>query len=178
MARERGELVGRERELESLRRARQDARTGTRRLILLAGGPGIGKTRLAGELAREAHAGGTVLYGGCQEDALVSYEPFVEALRHYVRSAPLDGDRGRLGPGGVELARLIPELSDRALADADPEAADPETRRYLMFEAVSALLDVACEPRPVLLVLDDLHWADRLSSCSGTSSAARPRPRS
>ena len=161
MARERGELVGRERELERLRRAWQDARTGTRRLVLLAGGPGIGKTRLAGELAREAHAGGTVLYGGCQEDALVSYEPFVEALRHYVRSAPLDGDRGRLGPGGVELARLIPELSDRALADADPEAADPETRRYLMFEAVSALLDVACEPRPVLLVLDDLHWADR-----------------
>ena len=49
----------------------------------------------------------------------------------------------------MELARLIPELSDRALADADPEAADPETRRYLMFEAVSALLDVACEPRPL-----------------------------
>jgi DNA-binding SARP family transcriptional activator len=159
MARERGEFVGRERELESLRRAWQDARAGTRRLVLLAGGPGIGKTRLAGELAREAHVGGTVLYGGSQEDALVSYEPFVEALSHYVRSAPLDG--ARLGPGGVELARLIPELSDPAPADRDSELGDPETRRYLMFEAVSSLLNAACELGPVLLVLDDLHWADR-----------------
>ena len=102
---------------------------------------------------------GTVLYGGSQEDALVSYEPFVEALRHYVRSAPLDG--ARLGPGGVELAQLIPELSDPAPADRDSELGDPETRRYLMFEAVSSLLNAACELGPVLLVLDDLHWADR-----------------
>ena len=161
MARERGDFVGRERELESLRRAWRDAGAGARRLVLLAGGPGIGKTRLAGELAREAHAGGTVLYGGCQEDALVSYQPFVEALRHYVRGAPLDGARGRLGPGAVELARLIPELSEHAPAGPQPEPGDPETRRYLMFEAVSALLDAACEAGPVLLVLDDLHWADR-----------------
>ena len=160
-ARERGELVGRERELERLQDAWEDARAGARRLVLLAGGPGIGKTRLAGELARAAHAGGTVLYGGCQEDALVSYEPFVEALRHYVRTAPLDGDRGRLGPGGAELARLIPELASELPDGRELAPDDPETRRYLMFEAVSSLLDVACERSPVLLVLDDLHWADR-----------------
>ena len=161
LARERGEFVGRERELESLRRAWQDARAGHRRLVLLGGGPGIGKTRLAGELAREAHAGGTVLYGGCQEEALVSYQPFVEALRHYVRSESLDGALTRFGAGGVELARLIPELAQQLPHGPEAVPDDPETRRYLMFEAVSALLSEACGRAPVLLVLDDLHWADR-----------------
>jgi DNA-binding SARP family transcriptional activator/tetratricopeptide (TPR) repeat protein len=161
LARERGEFVGRERELESLRRAWQDARAGHRRLVLLGGGPGIGKTRLAGELAREAHAGGTVLYGGCQEEALVSYQPFVEALRHYVRGESLDGALTRFGAGGVELARLIPELAQQLPHAPEAVPDDPETRRYLMFEAVSALLSEACGQAPVLLILDDLHWADR-----------------
>ncbi len=129
MARERGELVGRERELDSLRRAWQDAGAGARRLVLLAGGPGIGKTRLAGELAREAHADGTVLYGGCQEEALVSYEPFVEALRHYVRSCPPRrrsrparpgrggvgaADPRALGPGPARTAARSPAIPRRA----------------------------------------------------------------
>ncbi len=161
LSRARGELVGRQHELEMLRRAWADARSGSRRLVVLSGGPGIGKTRLAGELAQEAHADGTVLYAGCHEDTLVAYQPFVEALRYQARSDSLDGALGRLGPGGAELARLIPELS-RELPDG-PQAApdDPETRRYLLFEAVSSLLTEACHRAPVLLVLDDLHWADR-----------------
>jgi DNA-binding SARP family transcriptional activator/tetratricopeptide (TPR) repeat protein len=161
IARERGELVGRERELESLRQAWADARAGSRRFVALAGGPGIGKTRLAGELARQAHADGTVLYAGCEEDALVSYQPFVEALRHYARSDPLIGAASRLGSGAVELARLIPELSPSPSGDRRAEPDDPEARRYLLFEAVSSLLSEACERAPLLLVLDDLHWADR-----------------
>jgi DNA-binding SARP family transcriptional activator/tetratricopeptide (TPR) repeat protein len=147
----RSALVGRERELDALRAAWRDARSGRRRLVLLAGEPGIGKTRLATELAHEAE--GTALYAACQEDALVSYQPFVEALRHYIRSA--QPDQGALGPGAGELARLIPEL---ASAEAPAPAGDPETRRYLLFEGVSALLT---EAAPLLLVLDDLHWADR-----------------
>jgi DNA-binding SARP family transcriptional activator/tetratricopeptide (TPR) repeat protein len=161
LARERGAFVGRERELESLRRAWHDACAGRRQLALLCGGPGIGKTRLAGELAREAHANGTVLYGGCQEEAFVSYQPFVEALRHYARSGSLDGALPRFGAGGVELARLIPELAQQLPHGRETARDDPETRRYLMFEAVSALLSDACDRAPVLLVLDDLHWADR-----------------
>ncbi|MBL7524433.1 AAA family ATPase, partial [Frankia sp. CNm7] len=161
LARRRGQFVGRERELELLRGAWHGARAGRRGLVLLCGGPGIGKTRLAGELSREAHAGGTVLYAGCQEDPLVPYQPFVEALRQYVRGGHLDGARRRFGPGWGELARLIPELAHRGPGDGAPESDDPETRRYLMFEAVSALLTEACARAPVLLVLDDLHWADR-----------------
>src|SRR5215213_4400891 len=107
LRRDRAAFVGRGPEIETLRQAWADTRGGNRRLVVLCGEPGIGKTRLAGELAREAHTGGTVLYGACQEDAVVSYQPFVEALRHYAR----EGAQVALGPGGTELARLIPELS-------------------------------------------------------------------
>lgn len=151
-------LIGREAELEHLRDAWARARRGHGGMVLLHGGPGIGKTRLAGELAREAHTSGTVLYAACAEDALVSYQAFVEALRHYVRSSSVSGE---LGPGAVELARLMPELSPLAGGDAEHLSEDPDVRRYLMFEAVLALLRIACDEAPVLLVLDDLHWADR-----------------
>jgi len=161
IARARGDLLGRERELERLRRAWAEARAGLRRMVVLRGGPGIGKTRLASELGREAHAAGTVLYAGCVEDALVPYQPFVEALRHYARSTPLDGLAGRIGPGAAELARLIPELSPHLPGDPEGTPGDPETQQYLLFDAVSSLLAEAGRRAPVLLVLDDLHWADR-----------------
>jgi len=150
--------VGREPELERLREAWAAARAGRRGMLLLCGGPGIGKTRLASELARHAHDSGTVLYAGCDEDARVSYQPFVDALRHYVRCGSFNGE---LGPGAAELARLIPELSPAIGGEGERISEDPDTRRYLMFEAVAALLGIACDQAPVLLVLDDLHWADR-----------------
>jgi len=157
--REEGSFVGREPELERLRGAWADACSGHRRLVFLSGGPGIGKSRLSGELAREALAEGTVLYGVCEEEMLVSYQPFVEALRHYVRHAELDWARV-VGPGVGELARLIPELAAAVDAGGATPAGDPQTRCYLMFEAVSALLTEAART-PLVLVLDDLHWADR-----------------
>jgi DNA-binding SARP family transcriptional activator/exonuclease VII small subunit len=152
--RERGAFIGRGSELEALRTAWGAAREGRRRLVVLTGEPGIGKTRLTSELALEAHEQGTVLYAACQEDALVSYQPFVEALRHYAR-AGAHAPPG--GPGAAELGRLIPELAPAG--SQAPSEDDPETRRWLMFDAVATLLAQA--PVPVLLVLDDLHWADR-----------------
>ena len=98
-----------------------------------------------------AHAEGTVLYGSCPQEPLLSYQPFVEALRHYVRNAGTTG--------APELAQLIPELESDPAPGPAPE--DPETRRYLMFEARRALLSDAGARAPLLLVLDDLHWADR-----------------
>ncbi len=152
--RRRGAFIGRTAELDALREAWAAARSGRRQFVLLSGPPGIGKTRLTGELAQSAE--GTVLYGSCPQESLLSYQPFVEALRHYVRNAV---HAVRPGTGAAELAQLIPELE----VDPDPGPApdDPETRRYLMFEAVSHLLSDACVRSPVLLVLDDLHWADR-----------------
>jgi DNA-binding SARP family transcriptional activator/tetratricopeptide (TPR) repeat protein len=152
----RGAFIGRTAELDALRDAWAATGSGRRRFALISGPPGIGKTRLTAELARAAHAGGTVLYGSCPQEPLLSYQPFVEALRHYARNA---SHAVRPGAGAAELAQLIPELEAGPLPGPAPD--DPETRRYLMFEAVSQLLGDACARAPVLLVLDDLHWADR-----------------
>ena len=146
-------FVAREQELDALRAAWDDARRGRRRMVVLAGEPGIGKTRLANEFAHAAHPGGTVLYAACQEEALVSYQPFVEALR----GAGLDWSRVAQLPGAGELARMIPELS----AAPSAPAGDAELRRYLLFEAISSLLDEIASTAPLALVVDDLHWADR-----------------
>ena len=126
------------------------------------GEPGVGKTRLATELALVAHSAGAVaLYGRCDEESLVPHQPFVEALRHYVASCPIAQLTGQLGSNGGELRRLVPELAGRVQTLADPLPGDPEGARYRLFEAVVGLLVAAARARPVVLVLDDLHWADR-----------------
>jgi class 3 adenylate cyclase/tetratricopeptide (TPR) repeat protein len=149
-------FVGREGEFERLRQLAKEAAAGERRLALLGGEPGIGKTRLAAELACALRAEGTlVLAGRCDEDLGVPYQPFVEALRHYVAHAP----DPRLGRHGGELTRLVPEVAQLVPGLPEPLRSDPETERYRLFDGVAAwLADVSAET-PVLLVLDDLHWA-------------------
>ncbi len=153
-------FVGRDAELDRLRMAWKEALAGGRRLVLVAGEPGVGKTRLAAALAGEAHAeGATVLAGRCDEDLGVPYQPFVEALRHMADHTPDAHLAGRLGRFGEELVRLVPELAQRAPGLPPPLRADPETERYRLFDAVAAWLAEVSESAPVLLVLDDLQWA-------------------
>ncbi len=126
----------------------------------LAGEPGIGKTRLATEAARAAHAeGGTVLFGGCDEDVGLPYRPFVEALRHYVAHAPDAVLAAHVRAHHGELVRLVPELAQRVSDLPAPQVAEAETERFLLFEAVTGLLAAASQESPIVLVLDDLHWA-------------------
>src|SRR5207247_2507740 len=133
---------------------------GRRTLVLVAGEPGIGKTRLAARLATAAHADGAlVLYGRCDEKAVTSYQPFVEALRGFVAAAPAAELESHVAEHGGELIRLVPELGRRVPSEAPPPG-DAEGRRLRLFEAVAGLLEDATRRRPVLLVLDDLHWAD------------------
>jgi len=154
-------FVGRTQELEQLRNHWARAREGQRQLVLLTGEPGIGKTRLAAEFAFAAHAeGACVLYGGAEEGATFPYQPFVEALRHYVAECPGDELRWHLETAGAELSRLIPELSQRMPDLPEPAPADPEGDRHHIFNAVTAMLSEASRFQQVLLVLDDLHWAD------------------
>jgi class 3 adenylate cyclase/tetratricopeptide (TPR) repeat protein len=153
-------FVGRDEHLERLGTAWKQATTESRRVILVAGEPGIGKTRLTAELARRVHDGGALaLYGRCDEGLGVPYQPFVEALRHYVSHCARNELRDRLGPLGGELTRVLPELTASVPDLPTPLRADPETETYRLFEAVIALLAAATTERPVLLVLDDLHWA-------------------
>ncbi len=147
-------FVGRDAEVERLGQLWKEAVAGERRVALLAGEPGVGKTRLAAELAAQVYEqGAIVLAGRCDEDLGVPYQPFVEGLRHYVDHAP----EVRLGRYGGELVRLVPELAERGSDLAPPIRSDPETERYRLFDAVAAWLASADEP--LLLVLDDLGWA-------------------
>ena len=122
--------------------------------------PGIGKTRLAAEFCRLAHEdGATVLYGRSDEDALVPYQSFVEALGHWVAASPSE----HCGPRSTcraELSRLVPQLA-RAFPISKAPEREPDTERFLLFEAVSSLLADESDIAPIVLVLEDLHWADK-----------------
>ena len=152
---------GRTGELERLEDAYKAAAGGDgRRVVLISGEPGIGKTSLASALASDVlDQGAIVLYGRCDEDLGIPYQPWVEALDHLVRNAPqalLDNHvQTRMG----ELARLVPQLADRTGVAVSGTVAD-ESERYLLFGAVVDLLGRCSEVAPTLLVLDDLHWAD------------------
>jgi class 3 adenylate cyclase len=155
-------FVGRDPELKQLERLWMEAEAGEPRLAFLSGEPGVGKTRLAGEFARRVHSdGSTVLAGRCDEDLGVPYQPFVEALHHFVQhTAPTQLAR-RLGGRAGELVRIYPELAERLRGLAPPLRSDPETERYRLFEATAAWLAAASTNQPVLLVLDDLQWATK-----------------
>ncbi|MGV0850343.1 BTAD domain-containing putative transcriptional regulator [Mycolicibacterium phlei] len=151
-----GPFVGRVAELQQLLASWQNVRAGATNTVLIAGEPGVGKTRLAGEWARAAYEqGAVVLYGRCDEDLEAPYQPFAEALRALV---PCLGARVRELRGAEALLPLIPGLAE-TLPDVAPAGADPDTERYALFDAVVALLGVAAAQAPVVLVLDDLHWA-------------------
>jgi class 3 adenylate cyclase/tetratricopeptide (TPR) repeat protein len=153
-------FVGRDQELERLGQLWKESAAGERRVALLAGEPGVGKTRLAAELARQVHAeGAAVLAGRCDEDLGVPYQPFVEALHHFIDHVPAEDLAGRLGRYGGELSRLVPELADRMAPLPPPLRSDPETERYRLFDAVAAWLAAASADAPLLLLLDDLQWA-------------------
>src|SRR6202035_2957655 len=95
------------------------------------------------------------------EEGLAPYQPFLHALRHYLVLADLDEVGPAVREYGPELARLVPEIRRRVLdLPASPEA-EPEGERYRLFEAVVGLLSAISERAPILLFLDDLHWADR-----------------
>jgi class 3 adenylate cyclase len=153
-----GPFVGRGSELERLLSAWQTSLGGGACAALIAGEPGVGKTRLAGEWSRLAYEqGAVVLYGRCDEDLGAPYQPFAEALRSLV---PCVGTSRLRGLRGVEaLLPLVPGLTDVVPDLAAPTRADPDTERYALFDAVVALLEMASTEAPVVLVLDDLHWA-------------------
>lgn len=154
--------VGRVAERERLGAMWADARRGSVRLAFLSGEPGIGKTRLSTHLAIEAHGeGATVLYGCSQEDLRVPYQPWVEAIRHYVEAAPEPTLQGHVERHGGELTRLVPELTRRLEGVPDPRDTDPETERYLQYGAAVDLLEAASGDDPVIVILDDLHWSDK-----------------
>jgi eukaryotic-like serine/threonine-protein kinase len=161
----RGVFVGREGELAELQQAFNDAVANRGRLVLLVGEPGIGKSRLADELVVRARArGAQVIVGRCWEaGGAPAYWPWVQSLRAHMHATPSESLRAQLGSGASDLTQLLPELRELLADIGELPTLEPESARFRLFEAVSAFLKRAAEPRPLVLVLDDLHAADEPS---------------
>jgi tetratricopeptide (TPR) repeat protein len=150
-------LIGRAGELALLQERLRRAAEGAGRAVLVTGDAGIGKSRLVAELATRAAAGGAqVLSGACAEGELTaSFLPFVEAIGNHL--AVPDPARGELGAFRHELARLLPSIAAEA-PRIDPS--DPAEGRLRLFDAVLALFRHLARRSPVVLVIEDLQWAD------------------
>lgn len=152
------DYVGRAGLLEELRAAWSAADGGQSRAVLVVGEPGAGKTRTAAEVAREAFTqGALVLYGRCDEQLGVPYQPFVEALEWQTVHDP----GLALGRFAGELVRLVPDLGERVDGLPAPVSSDPRVEGYRLFEAVASWVGEVSADQGLVLVVDDVHWATR-----------------
>ncbi len=155
-------FVGRRAELNLLERLSKEATAGRRRGALIAGEPGVGKTALVARVAATAREQGClVLYGRCDEGLGVPYQPFVEVLRSFLHAMSPERRTATVGHLGGELARLVPELGALVPGLPPPTKTDSESERYLLFEAVAGVLSAGAARTPLVVVLDDLHWATK-----------------
>ena len=157
-------FVGRAGELAALTADLDAAVGGHGGVALVAGEPGIGKTRLVEELAARASVrGAVVLWGRCWEGAgAPAFWPWVQVIRGYVQvqAEDLASLRHDLGAGAADIAQLVPAVHDRIPDLPASPPLEPEAARFRLFDSLAGFLRTAAARRPLLLVLDDLHWAD------------------
>jgi DNA-binding SARP family transcriptional activator len=158
-------FVGRRRELAVFDRVLGQLGQGRRQLVLIAGDAGIGKTRLAQELtARAQGSGADGVWGRCYEGpGAPAFWPWMEVIRALARGKRPEQLRRALGPGGGNLTRLVPELAELFPDLQAPPPLAPEAARFALYDSLSGLLARLCTSTPLVLVLDDLHWADPAS---------------
>ena len=160
-----GVFVGRQREMGELKACLEDALSGRGRMVMLVGEPGIGKTRTAQELATYAGLrGAQVLWGhSYEEQGVPAYWPWVQAIRSYVRERDPEQLRSEMGSGAADIAEVVSDVRER-LPDLQPAPQlEPDQARFRLFDSIAAFLKTASQRQPLVLVLDDLHWADQPS---------------
>ena len=155
-------FVGRDREISQGLGLLEDALAGRGRLLLLAGEPGIGKSRMADELGNRAKERGVqVAWGRCWEaGGAPAYWPWIQSLRSIVRRTRHEELRRHLGLGAADIAQLLPEIADRLGSLPVPPTLDPDQARFRLFDSAATFLKNQAVSRPVMLVIDDLHVAD------------------
>ena len=160
-----GVFVGREEETQELRSGLASAIPGQGKIVLLTGEPGIGKTRMAEELATYARLrNAQVLWGRCHERAgQPSYWPWVQAIRSYVHSKDLQALASDMGSGAADIAQVVTEIRERLPGLATPPALEPEQARFRLFDSITTFLKNASNREPLVIVLDDVQWADEAS---------------
>jgi class 3 adenylate cyclase len=156
-------FVGREGELTRLLGLLGHAAAGHGGVAFVAGEPGIGKTRLTQELDVAARRDGVeVLWGHCLEgDWAPPYAPFVEVVEALADGVERDELRADLGSDGSALAQLVPALRERLPDLPDAAPVQPDEERFRLLDGVASLLIARSRRAPLLICLDDLHWADR-----------------
>ena len=162
-----GLFVGRKPELAQLTKALQGARRGFGRVVLLAGSGGMGKTRLTQQLALQAEQGGTqVLWGRCLEEAgAPPYWPWRQLIRSYLRNGADADPAQTFGSGLADIAGIVPEVAEhfKLRPTAAAPGGDSAESRFHLFDAVAAFWRRAAKRAPLLLIFEDLHWADATS---------------
>jgi tetratricopeptide (TPR) repeat protein len=156
-------FVGREVELKQLQNAFDRAASGHGALMMVLGEPGIGKTALCEQLETYvALRGGKTLVGHCYEHGSLTlpYLPFIEALRSYVISHDSQELKKELGTGAADVARIVSEIREK-LKVKIKTGGDPEEERYRLMQGVTTFLTSAAAVQPLLVVLEDLHDADK-----------------
>ena len=161
----RAPIFGREAELATFAGVLEAAEGGRGGLALIGGEPGIGKSRLADEVAGRARDGGfLVLWGRAWEDAgAPAYWPWIQILRSYIRQTDADLARRRLGVGAADIAHILPELRDLFPELPPPQDGESDAARFQLFDSSATFLRSAADDRPMLVVIDDLHAADTSS---------------
>ncbi|MGH7963729.1 MAG: ATP-binding protein [Candidatus Binatia bacterium] len=158
-------LVGREREMAELRASLEDACAGHGRLVLLVGDAGIGKTRTAHELATVARMRHVqVLLGRCYEgEGAPPFWPWVQIVRAYIAVRTPETLQAKMGADAADIAQVIPEVRERLPDLPTPPELEPQQTRFRFFDGFTTFLKKAATEQPLVLILDDLHWADKPS---------------
>ena len=160
-----GVFVGRKPELAQLVKALAGARKGFGRVVLLAGSSGMGKTRLTQQLAMHAEQTGTlVLWGRCLEEAgAPAYWPWRLLIRSYLRESGAGDATQTFGSGIADIAGIVPEVAEQFKLPSAPQEGDSAQLRFRLFDAIAAFWRRAAQLAPMVLIFEDLHWADATS---------------
>lgn len=155
-------FVGRRRELGTLKAALDNSLNSHGSVAMLAGEPGIGKTRTTQELADYARSSGVeVLWGRSYDEAgTPPFWPWIEVARSLVRGRDKDQLRSVLGPGAADVAEMVPEIK-ATLPELQPNSTlEPDQARFRLFDCLTTFITNVSHEKPRMVVLEDLHWAD------------------
>ncbi|MEK6304460.1 MAG: protein kinase [Acidobacteriota bacterium] len=160
-----GVFIGREQETKELRVALHETVSGKGHLFMLVGEPGSGKTRMTEQLATYARlCNAQVLTGSCYEgEGAPAFWPWLQIVRSYAQELEPEKLLSIMGPGAADIAQVVSEIRERLPELPPPPTLEPEQARFRLFDSVTTFLKNASKLQPLVVILDDLHWADKPS---------------